>query len=412
MLKVHDVHFVRYIVYIMPLDEYNRVQKKLCSMKSYNLEEGNIIVSYYFDSETEVPVESAKHSNAKSVVAHVYRPIAHSVKQTIKDTVRKEKHAAPRIITQQLPENEVFGESSIAESVRNSRQISNYKQAYASPVDKDTDDIKNIIMKIFLQAVDTDPDIADKNRPYLREVLIRHGKQMNVVCYLEGPVEDIGRFSCGTGQYFRALAIDTTFNIAEYYLTQSVFRHLAVLKRTDHQHPWFPGPIMAHREKSANDFSYFWQACKRGNEKLSNLRVLGTDEDEALIMGIDRETNDNMINLLGKEHVSKNIMKKPLSLNFPVRQAKIVIDDVFGSSFPQNRTENKKGLVECETLEDFELKVEVLKEKRRNFEKKFTRNDPPNKFVIYFEEYKEKSIRDKMTKFVLAQANEVSVSQT
>ena len=68
----------------MPLDEYNRVQKKLCNMKSYNLEEGNIIVS--FDSETEVPVESAKHGNAKSVVAHIYQPIAHSVKQTFKDT--------------------------------------------------------------------------------------------------------------------------------------------------------------------------------------------------------------------------------------------------------------------------------------------------------------------------------------
>ena len=135
--------------------------------------------------------------------------------------------------------------------------------------------------------------------------------------------------------------MDTTFNIAEYYFMQTVYRHLAVLKRRDDEHSWFPGPTMTQKEKSTSDFSYFWQAYKRGNGAQANLRCLGTDEDEALIQGIYGKTNGNIINLLSKEHVCKNIMKKLLQLNFPARQAKFIVDDT-GNSFPGNRTADSK----------------------------------------------------------------------
>ena len=118
-----------------------------------------------------------------------------------------------------------------------------------------------------------------------------------------------------------------------------------------------------------------------------------------------------MINLLGKEQVCKNIMKKLLQLNFPARQAKIIVDDIFGNSFPGNKTaDSKDGLVESETLEEFQVRVEELKGKWRIIEKDYTRNDPPNKFVNYFEKCKEKPVREKMTNFFLKAANEVSRS--
>ena len=145
--------------------------------------------------------------------------------------------------------------------MRNPKQISNYKQTHAPCASKDTDDITDIIMAIFQQAVGHEPDLSDKNQAFLQEVLIRHGKQMNVVTYLKATVDDVAKVCCGQGQFFKTLAMDTTFNIAEYYFTQTVYRHLAVLKRRDDEHPWFPGPTMAHRDKSTSDFSYFWQAC-------------------------------------------------------------------------------------------------------------------------------------------------------
>ena len=53
----------------MPLTEYSEVHRNLRNMQNYNLQEGNIIMQYYFDSENEVPVESSKHGNAKSIIA-------------------------------------------------------------------------------------------------------------------------------------------------------------------------------------------------------------------------------------------------------------------------------------------------------------------------------------------------------
>ena len=53
-LEVHNVNFVRYITYIMPLTEYNEVHWNLRNMQNYNLQEGNIIMQYCFDSENKV----------------------------------------------------------------------------------------------------------------------------------------------------------------------------------------------------------------------------------------------------------------------------------------------------------------------------------------------------------------------
>ena len=102
------------------------------------------------------------------------RPTAHSVKQKIKETVQAEKNAAPRILSEQVKESDALGDEPIADSVRNPKQISNYKQTHAPCASKDTDDITDIIMAIFQQAVGHEPDLSDKNQAFLQEVLIRH----------------------------------------------------------------------------------------------------------------------------------------------------------------------------------------------------------------------------------------------
>ena len=43
-LKVHGVEFVRYIIYIMHLDEYNRVHQALKLKKAYTLDDSFMII--------------------------------------------------------------------------------------------------------------------------------------------------------------------------------------------------------------------------------------------------------------------------------------------------------------------------------------------------------------------------------
>ena len=139
---------------------------------------------------------------------------------------------------------------------------------------------------------------------------------------------------------------------------------------------------------------------KRGNPALSNILVLGTDEDEALSGGILKETSGTTIHLLGKEHVQASVDKKLQSLNFPSLQRKIILSDIFGGS-----TCKEDSLYGSESAEAYNRKVLQLKSKWLQIEKEQTSNRPSNQFVDYFESYKEKQIRDKMIKGVRKQAS-------
>ena len=86
--------------------------------------------------------------------------------------------------------------------------------------------------------------------------------------------------------------------------------------------PWFPGLVLIHRHQEEVDFPYVWQAVKRGNPKLEDLALIGTEECQELIQGIIAETNRETGNLLGKEHVLKNIRKKLENLSLVFQKSK------------------------------------------------------------------------------------------
>ena len=282
-------------------------------------------------------------------------------------------------------------------------QVSNYKQNYGSDREKPIDDVTQLVMNVLNQSSVEAGDILDQDQSFIQEVLLRHGKQLNIVCFLTQTVNDVGRFCCNDSTS-STLAVDTTFNIGEHYVTESAFRYLALRKRNDDGHPWFPGPIMAHRNKETADFAYLWQACKRANPVLKKLRSFGTDEDDALINGILQETEEDTVNLLGEEHVRLNIQKKLLELSFPARQIRMILEDIFG----KKEGDQRDSLINSESFEDFDQKVELLKDKWVQIEKDFTRNDPAGKFVRYFEKHKQAAIREKMTKLIRKSVNEVN----
>ena len=118
--------------------------------------------------------------------------------------------------------------------------------------------------------------------------------------------------------------------------------------------------MFIHRNKSTGDFRYFWQAVKRGDERLQNLQVLGSDEDEALSGGILQETTGTM-HLLGLEHVKANVERKLVELSFPIHQRKIILTDVFGGH--NIAEEDAKCLYDSENEDEFDEKVAVFKKK-------------------------------------------------
>ena len=223
------------------------------------------------------------------------------------------------------------------------------------------------------------------------------------MAFLKQTLKDVERF-CTTKanpQETSPLCADTTCNVSEYLVTQTTYQRLSVIRRDNLKHHWFPGPIVFHRDQKQEDFAYFWQAVKRGNPSLSNLLVLGTDEDRALSGGILQETEGRTIHL-GKDHVIENVEKKLVALNFPIQQRLVIMQNIFGGCHDRK---DRDCLYGCESAEEYDQKVANLKQKWNNLEQEHTKNSLSNKFVSYFTAHKEKQIREKMIKAVRRKAN-------
>ena len=214
-------------------------------------------------------------------------------------------------------------------------------------------------------------DPSAEEQLFLQEILLRNKKQPSHVLFLNQSLKDIERFCTNTlaPTSFRSiLAVDTTYYIGGHYVTQTTYQNLSLFRKYTlkapwfpgpvliHRHqdirkaPWFPGPVLIHRHQEEVDFSYMWQAVKRGNSKLEDLALIGTDECQELIQGIIAETHGETGNLLGKEHVLKNIPRKLENLSFPKKQTRWIINDIAGNPFEKE----KNGLMQCKTTDEFD----------------------------------------------------------
>lgn len=407
-LETFQTAFTRYIIFVMPIAEYNEVYGKLKNLPQYTLNCPTIIMHYYFNTGKSVPIIASSHGNATGPHPRSFVSREHSLKQEVKEILRTDVRA-PRIIHDEK-ENDIdlLDPPLLSTTIRDGKQLYNYRHSYGEAKAKvSVDQIQEVILKLLDQpsaAVElADPFVLQKNQPFVREFLLRHEKQACFVAYLQQSLTDIERF-CTTSanpRFTTPLVSDTTFNIASYLVTQTTYKQLSVIGRESLKNPWFPGPFLIHRNQSTQEFSYFWQAVKRGNPALSNLLVLGTDEDEALSGGILQETKGTTIHLLGKEHVEANVEKKLLSLNFPSLQRKIIMSDIFGGS----TCKEEDSLYGSESVLSYSRKLLQLKSKWLHIEKEHTSNRPANQFVEYFEAHKEKQIREKMIKGVRKQAS-------
>ena len=92
-LKRYKTAFTRYIVWVMPLKEYNEVYSKLKKSKHYKLLLPNILMHYYFNTGKRLPIVSSKQGNAKEGASD-FRPKEHSLKETCKELVQDDNRAA------------------------------------------------------------------------------------------------------------------------------------------------------------------------------------------------------------------------------------------------------------------------------------------------------------------------------
>ena len=228
-------------------------------------------------------------------------------------------------------------------------------------------------------------------------MLFRNAKQPSYVLYMSQSLTDIERFctsKSAPSSYRSILAIDTTFNIGQHYVAQMAYQNPSLLRKDTLTSTWFPRPVLIHRHQEKRDFSYLWQAVKRGDGLLKDLAIIRTDEYRELFDGILDETQANTGHLLGKEHVLKNTQKKLEQLSFPSRQIKWIVNDILGNPFVQE----KEGLIQSESQEEFNNRYKKLKNMWIEIEKNYTVRNGEN-FVTYFGKFKLVEIKEKMSRY-------------
>ena len=340
----------------MTLEEFSR--HKIIPLREYKgkLKYPNIILSYTVTGCITADFNSK------------YRKTQHSARKAVEELIINDPNEKPRIILDKFDQQiNIIDRDTDSIVPKNNKEITNIRAAITRKnVTGITDEITSELAYLLGQpGGKTITDPSKEELLFLQEMLFRKAKQPSYIPYLNQSLTDIERFCTNKSDpssYRSVLAIDTTFNIGQHYVTQMTYQNLSLLRKDILTSPWFPGPVLIHRHQEKSDFSHLWQAVKRGNRLLKDLAIIGTDECRELFDGIPDEIQGNTDHLLGKEHVLKNIQKKLEQLSFPSRQIKWIVNDIFGSPFVQE----KEGLIQSESQEEFNNRYKKFKKVDRN----------------------------------------------
>ena len=102
------------------------------------------------------------------------------------------------------------------------------------------------------------------------------------VLFFDWQLNDLVRFLTDSRQ-FSVLTADTTYNLGQFYVTPTTYRHLMLVDITSQKHPTMAGPILVHQRKDFASFNYFASTMICFEKKLKEVLAFGTDDDQALI---------------------------------------------------------------------------------------------------------------------------------
>lgn len=188
---------------------------------------------------------------------------------------------------------------------------------------------------------------------------------------------DLTRF-CTSPKNFSIINIDTTFNLGEFYVTYLSYRNLSLFKKRSKMHPTFFGPVMVHLNKDFGTYLRFAQEIYlydlKNEKKLKNIKVIVTDDDEALHSAFKNVFNSTNF-MLCCNHLKKDIAKKLGQLKFDEKNKTAVLDFIFGSP-----NERSLSLIGSKNENDYINRTNELVELIQNSNENF--GDDLNNYLV------------------------------
>ena len=193
----------------------------------------------------------------------------------------------------------------------------------------------------------------DTHKDFVRSVT--GAPEYTVVLAYDQTLNDIARF-CTNENGFEILTVDPTFDLGDFNVTVTCFKHPLLLTRKDGKHPTMFGPLFIHQRKQFATYNNFASTLISLNPMLSSLRCFGTDGEDALDCAFTTQFK-KALHLRCWLHFKDNVKHKLQKLRIPNNIALEFIADIFGSA-----SQLQKGLADAEDEGMFDTLLASLKE--------------------------------------------------
>ena len=183
-------------------------------------------------------------------------------------------------------------------------------------------------------------------------------------------LDDLVRF-CTSKENFSILGVDPTFNLGDFDVTVTTYRHLLLRPRETPagKPPVMLGPMFLHVRKDFTAYHFFSSALVGQRPHLSSLQAYGTDGELALENAL-KATFQNAQHVRCFLHFRGNIERKLQELKLPCNAASEIVCDIMGSP-----TRLQHGLVDAKNVEEMDDMLKRFETRWNELERPY--NNPP-----------------------------------
>ena len=321
------------------------------------------LVQYTF-KENDHEVCVVPHGNAK-VTSMPYKKTKASVKRSLENTLRQTNLTPARAVRQvDCTSGGYMLASSSSDLCRNPKQAWNMNQkvnssrsSFGSSQFGKKDELSEVMKRCKNER---------KGEEFVREVVA--APEPRCVLANKRQISDLVSFCCGERPNNCVLGVDPTFNLGEFYVTFTVYRHLLLINHNG-THPLFLGPSLIHHRKLYSSYKHLPQVLGNIDPATKLVKAFGTDDEVNLFTALKDEWVE-ADHLSCFVHMKRNIERKLRDLGIKGGEAAKFLTEIFGSSL-------EEGILDAESAQDFEARLLSLKTVWKERERALTkRNDP------------------------------------
>ena len=170
-------------------------------------------------------------------------------------------------------------DNTVTETPRDMKQVRNVKYN-GHRKEKQLEPYKVVSGNIADQIQHLSSSIHSSN--FVQHVILSRAKVPAVILHSEEQILDISRFCCPTVGESTPLRVGKTFNLTELHLTTTVYKNLAVTRKTKGKHPVFFGPMFLHGNSDFETFATFFDHLATKLASLPNQAVIDSDDEKAM----------------------------------------------------------------------------------------------------------------------------------